>query len=85
MGGAEGDSRLARGGGEWPARPSVADSPALGPNGASFVRIAPSWLSRDGGDAKRDIRARRLPGAPSREHDQVALDAAVDVRLGGRG
>ena len=65
MGGAEGDSRLARGGGEWPARPSVADSPALGPNGASFVRIAPSWLSRDGGDAKRDIpRARGLPGAP---------------------
>ena len=60
--------------------------PALGPNGASFVRIAPSWLSRDGGDAKRDILARAgCPGRPSREHDQVALDAAVDVRLGGRG
>ena len=57
-------SRLAREGGEWPMRPSVASSRALGPNGADFVRIAPSWLARDGGDAQVDKpRARGLPGA----------------------
>ena len=45
-------------------RPSVASSRALGPNGADFVRIAPSWLARDGGDAQVDKpRARGLPGA----------------------
>ena len=37
--------------------------PALGVNGANFVRIAPSWLSRDGGVAQTDLpRNRGLPG-----------------------
>ena len=56
-------SRLADERAEWPARPSVAESPALGVNGANFVRIAPSWLSRDGGLAQTDLpRNRGLPG-----------------------
>lgn len=56
-------SRLADERAEWPARPSIAESPALGVNGANFVRIAPSWLSRDGGVAQTDLpRNRGLPG-----------------------
>ena len=62
-------SRLADERAEWPSRPSIAESPALGVNGANFVRIAPSWLSRDGGVAQTDLpRNRGLPGekpAPS--------------------
>ena len=56
-------SQLADERAEWPARPSVSESPALGVNGANFVKIAPSWLSREGGDARRDQpRNRGLPG-----------------------
>ena len=60
--------------------------PALGPNGAGFVRIAPSWLAqgRRGCAGGQAPGARIARGPPALERDQVALDAAENVRPGGR-
>ena len=85
-----GESRLARGsqGGEWPARPARSESSVTASN---FVKIQPSWMSRDGGDATRgDIpRVRAMTGArPSGQtigksrstaHDYYAPEDVLDL------
>ena len=66
-----GESRLARGSqGEWPARPAISESSVTGSN---FVKIQPSWMNRDGGDATRGDIPRNKPMTGSRPSGQTLI------------